>query len=98
MVHTLSRPSENQAYNITQENLVVAALRFDPDIVVVGEIRDAEANSAVEASLTGHTVVTTVHSGPAEAAHGRIPIPSRFVIVLKNLTKSIIFTPFIVIW
>ena len=48
--------------------------RFDPDIVVVGEIRDAEANSAVEASLTGHTVVTTVHSGPAESAHGRISL------------------------
>lgn len=74
VVHTLSRPSDNNAYNITQEHLVVAALRFDPDIVVVGEIRDAEANSAVEASLTGHTVVTTVHSGPAEAAHGRISL------------------------
>lgn len=74
VVHTLSRPSDNAAYNISQENLVVAALRFDPDIVVVGEIRDAEANSAVEASLTGHTVVTTVHSGPAESAHGRISL------------------------
>lgn len=74
VVHTLSRPSENEAYDISQENLVVAALRFDPDIVVVGEIRDAEANSAVEASLTGHTVVTTVHSGPAESAHGRISL------------------------
>ena len=74
VVHTLSRPSENDAYNITQENLVVAALRFDPDVVVVGEIRDVEANSAVEASLTGHTVVTTVHSGPAESAHGRISL------------------------
>ena len=74
VVHTLSRPSENDAYNITQENLVVAALRFDPDVVVVGEIRDAEANSTVEASLTGHTVVTTVHSGPAESAHGRISL------------------------
>lgn len=74
VVHTLSRPSENGAYNISQETLVVAALRFDPDIVVIGEIRDAEANSAVEASLTGHTVVTTVHSGPAESAHGRISL------------------------
>ena len=74
VVHTLSRPSENNAYNISQEDLVVAALRFDPDVVVVGEIRDAEANSAVEASLTGHTVVTTVHSGPAESAHGRISL------------------------
>lgn len=74
VVHTLSRPSENAAYNITQENLVVAALRFDPDLIAVGEIRDEEANAAVEASLTGHTVVTTVHSGPAEAAHGRIAL------------------------
>ena len=74
VVHTLSRLSENSAYNISQEDLVVAALRFDPDVVVVGEIRDAEANSAVEASLTGHTVVTTVHSGPAESAHGRISL------------------------
>ena len=74
VVHTLSRPSESASYNITQENLVVAALRFDPDVVVVGEIRDAEANSAVEASLTGHTVVTTVHSGPAESAHERISL------------------------
>lgn len=74
VVHTLSRPSENSAYNISQEDLVIAALRFDPDVIVVGEIRDAEANSAVEASLTGHTVVTTVHSGPAESAHGRISL------------------------
>ena len=74
VVHTLSRPSENNAYNISQEDLVVSALRFDPDVIVVGEIRDAEANSAVEASLTGHTVVTTVHSGPAESAHGRISL------------------------
>ncbi len=74
VVHTLSRPSENEAYNITQEHLVVAALRFDPDVIVVGEIRDAEANSAVEASLTGHTVVSTVHSGPGESAHGRIAL------------------------
>ena len=74
VVHTLSRPSESSAYNISQEDLVVAALRFDPDVIVVGEIRDAEANSAVEASLTGHTVVTTVHSGPAESAHGRISL------------------------
>ena len=74
VVHTLARPSENNAYNISQEDLVVSALRFDPDVIVVGEIRDAEANSAVEASLTGHTVVTTVHSGPAESAHGRISL------------------------
>jgi pilus assembly protein CpaF len=72
VVHTLSRPSDNPAFDISQDRLVVASLRFSPDIVVVGEMRDVEAYSAVEASLTGHTVVSTVHSGAADAAHMRI--------------------------
>ncbi len=74
VVHTLSRPSDNPAYDISQEDLVVASLRFNPDIVCVGEMRDVECYSAVEASLTGHTVVSTVHAGPAGAAHMRIAL------------------------
>lgn len=74
IVHTLSRPSDNPAYDISQEDLVVASLRFNPDIVCVGEMRDVECYSAVEASLTGHTVVSTVHAGPAGAAHMRIAL------------------------
>lgn len=73
-VHTLSRPSDNPAYDITQEDLVVASLRFNPDIVCVGEMRDVECYLAVEASLTGHTVVSTVHAGPGSAAHMRIAL------------------------
>lgn len=73
-VHTLSRPSDNPSYDITQEDLVVASLRFNPDIVCVGEMRDLECYSAVEASLTGHTVVSTVHSGPGAATHMRIAL------------------------
>ena len=74
VVHTLSRPSDNPTYDITQEDLVVASLRFNPDIVVVGEMRDTEAYSAVEASLTGHTVVSTVHASAADAAHMRLAL------------------------
>lgn len=74
VVHTLSRPSDTEAYDITQEDLLVASLRFNPDIVVVGEIRDFEAHSAVEASLTGHTVVSTIHASAADAAHTRLAL------------------------
>lgn len=74
VVHTLSRPSDNPAYDISQEDLVVASLRYNPDIVCVGEMRDVECYAAVEASLTGHTVVSTVHAGPAGAAHMRIAL------------------------
>ena len=38
VVHTLSRPSDNEAFDYTQEDLVVASLRFNPDLVIVGEI------------------------------------------------------------
>lgn len=74
VVHTLSRPSDNAAYDISQEDLVVASLRFNPDVVVVGEMRDVEAYSAVEASLTGHTVVSTIHAYAADAAHMRLAL------------------------
>lgn len=85
VVHTLSRPSDNEAFDITQEDLVVASLRFNPDIVCVGEMRDTEAYSAVEASLTGHTVVSTVHASAADAAHMRIALlcQKRFPIDFK---------------
>ena len=43
-----------------------AFLRADPDVIMVGEIRDREtANVAIEASLTGHLVLTTLHTNSA---------------------------------
>ena len=74
VVSTLSRPSDDPKRTITQEDLVESSLRFDPDIIAIGEIRNAEAFSSVEASLTGHTVISTVHSGPSESAHTRIAL------------------------
>jgi type II secretory ATPase GspE/PulE/Tfp pilus assembly ATPase PilB-like protein len=48
-------------------------LRQDPDIVMVGEIRDAEtAEIAVRAALTGHMIFSTLHTNNAAAAPGRM--------------------------
>jgi len=50
-----------------------AILRQDPDIVMVGEIRDSEtAEIAVQASLTGHLVLSTVHTNDAAGAITRL--------------------------
>jgi general secretion pathway protein E len=50
-----------------------AILRQDPDIVMVGEIRDLEtAEIAVQASLTGHLVLTTLHTNSAVGAVARL--------------------------
>jgi general secretion pathway protein E len=50
-----------------------AFLRQDPDVIMVGEIRDAEpARIAVQAALTGHLVLTTLHTNTAAAAITRL--------------------------
>ncbi len=50
-----------------------AVLRLDPDVVMVGEIRDADtAKTALQAALTGHLVLSTFHAGSAAAALTRM--------------------------
>ncbi|MCL2085589.1 GspE/PulE family protein [Candidatus Saccharibacteria bacterium] len=50
-----------------------SVLRLDPDIVMVGEIRDSEgARVAVQASITGHLVLSTLHANTASAAFSRV--------------------------
>jgi type IV pilus assembly protein PilB len=50
-----------------------AVLRLDPDIVMIGEIRDLDtAKTALQAALTGHLVLATFHAGSAAAALTRI--------------------------
>jgi len=50
-----------------------ATLRLDPDIVMVGEIRDMDtAKTALQASLTGHLVLSTYHAGSAGEALARL--------------------------
>jgi general secretion pathway protein E len=48
-------------------------LRQDPDVIMVGEVRDQEtAENAIQSALTGHLVLSTVHTGEAAAAVGRL--------------------------
>jgi general secretion pathway protein E len=50
-----------------------AFVRQDPDVIMVGEVRDAEtANIAIHAALTGHLVLTTLHTETAAAAAPRL--------------------------
>ncbi|HEX6258186.1 MAG TPA: ATPase, T2SS/T4P/T4SS family [Candidatus Saccharimonadales bacterium] len=50
-----------------------AVLRLDPDVVMVGEIRDIDAaKTAIQASITGHLVLSTFHAGSAATAFSRM--------------------------
>jgi pilus assembly protein CpaF len=72
VVHTLTRDSENERQCITQISLLDISLRFNPDLVFVGEMRGAEANAAQEAARTGVAVLTTIHSNSCEATYRRM--------------------------
>lgn len=83
---TIEDPVEYQFEGITQISIksqnandqsfaekLRAVLRLDPDIVMVGEIRDMEtAKTALQASLTGHLVLSTFHASSAAAALTRL--------------------------
>ena len=58
---------------LTFGNSLRSILRHDPDIVLVGEVRDLEtAENAIQASLTGHLVFSTLHTNDAATAYTRL--------------------------
>ncbi|MGH2772185.1 MAG: GspE/PulE family protein, partial [Actinomycetota bacterium] len=58
---------------LTFASALRSILRADPDVILVGEIRDSEtARIAIEASLTGHLVLSTLHTNDAPSSIGRL--------------------------
>ncbi len=58
---------------LTFANSLRSILRHDPDVVLIGEVRDLEtAENAIQASLTGHLVFSTLHTNDASTAYTRL--------------------------
>ncbi len=81
-----------ESIGLTFANALRTFLRQDPDIIMIGEIRDTEtAQMAIRASLTGHLVLSTIHTN---SAWGTIPrlidmgIPPYLLAQTLNLTVS----------
>lgn len=63
----------NEAIGVTFSRVLRAFLRQDPDVILVGEIRDLKtAETAIQASLTGHLVFSTLHTNDAAGAITRL--------------------------
>lgn len=88
VVHTQTRDSENERQRIDQIALLDIALRFNPDIICVGEMRGPEANAAQEAARVGIAVLTTIHSNSSEGTYRR----------MVSLCKRAVDTPTIPSW
>jgi general secretion pathway protein E len=69
----VSQTAVNQAAGLTFSSILRSVLRQDPDVILVGEIRDKEtAEIAMQAALTGHFVFTTLHANDAPTTIARL--------------------------
>ncbi|WP_300528962.1 GspE/PulE family protein [Maricaulis sp.] len=65
----IAQSQTNPAIGVTFASALRSFLRHDPDVVMVGEIRDREtAQTAVQAAMTGHLVLSTLHTNDAPSA------------------------------
>ena len=69
----VSQTQVNPKINLTFASGLRSFLRHDPDVIMVGEIRDLEtAEIAIQAALTGHLVLSTIHTNDAPGAVTRL--------------------------
>jgi general secretion pathway protein E len=79
------------AIGLTFATAMRAFVRQDPDVIMVGEVRDAEtASIAVHAALTGHLVLTTLHTESAAAAIPRLLDLGVEGFLLKSTLRAVI--------
>ena len=72
-LHGVNQIPVNHQVGMTFEKGLRAILRHDPDVVMIGEIRDLETGSAaIQAALTGHLVLSTLHTNDAASAPMRL--------------------------
>jgi general secretion pathway protein E len=79
------------AIGLTFATAMRAFVRQDPDVIMVGEVRDAEtASIAVHAALTGHLVLTTLHTETSTAAVPRLIDLGVEAFLLKSTLRAVI--------
>ena len=73
VVEAFNQTAVHPKAGLTFASALRTILRQDPDIIMVGEIRDAEtANNAIQAALTGHLVLSTIHTNDSASAVTRM--------------------------
>ncbi len=69
----ISQIQTHSKIGLTFSHALRSILRHDPDVILIGEMRDLEtATSAIQASLTGHLVFSTLHTNDAPSAFTRL--------------------------
>lgn len=87
----VSQSQVNGAAGLTLDSGLKSLLRQDPEVIGVGEIRDAStAGTAFQAALSGHLVLTTFHAGTAAEAIGRLSDMGIEPYILRSGLRAIV--------
>jgi general secretion pathway protein E len=90
-IHGVNQSQVKPAIGLTFAAAMRAFVRQDPDVIMVGEVRDPEtAHIAIHAALTGHLVLTTLHTETAAAAVPRLLDLGVEGFLLKSTLRAVI--------
>ncbi len=90
-IHGVNQSQVKPSIGLTFATALRSFVRQDPDVIMVGEVRDAEtAHIAIHAALTGHLVLTTLHTETAAAAVPRLLDLGVEHFLLKSTLRAVI--------
>src|SRR5215813_8976046 len=90
-INGVNQSQVRPSIGLTFSNALRAFVRQDPDVIMVGEVRDAEtAHIAIHAALTGHLVLTTLHTETAAAAVPRLLDLGIEGFLLKSTLRAVV--------
>ena len=90
-IHGVNQSQVKPSIGLTFATAMRAFVRQDPDVIMVGEVRDAEtAHIAIHAALTGHLVLTTLHTETAAAAVPRLLDLGIEGFLLKSTLRAVV--------
>lgn len=90
-LHGVNQSQVKPSIGLTFASALRAFVRQDPDVIMVGEVRDSEtAHIAIHAALTGHLVLTTLHTETAAAAAPRLLDLGVAGFLLKSTLRAVI--------
>ncbi|PKM67834.1 MAG: hypothetical protein CVU95_04080 [Firmicutes bacterium HGW-Firmicutes-2] len=72
VIHTKTRPSEDEKRNVSPDDILKLLLRFNPNIIAPAEMRGKEAMTAQESARTGHAVITSFHAEDVTGGYFRM--------------------------
>lgn len=88
-VHLVTKESEDESQAVTADDLLKAALRLNPDIIGLGEMRGREAKTCIDAGGTGHTSLNGLHAGGQRSAYRRIT--TLYMDAGTNLSEKMVY-------